>query len=205
MPAPDGRSVAYIETPRAHPDAPVDAVVVSADAGREIRRIADVAPVRPAWDARGRLLLMTGATVLVLDTVNERATLATMDQLRTDSLAGLRYVKNISDAYGLDVVDTTFRVRNNLMGWEQGAEVLDRATERIQNDWDKLLQTHLTEVQQTLVDDIRRQRESAVRAAAKLRAILQSQNLDELGRFADTDLYPAIDPVTTVRIRGTFR
>lgn len=143
------------------------------------------------------LLLMTGATVLVLDTVNERATLATMDQLRTDSLAGLRYVKNISDAYGLDVVDTTFRVRNNLMGWEQGVEVLDRATERIQNDWDKLLQTHLTEVQQTLVDDIRRQRESADRAAAKLRAILQSQNLDELGRFADTELYPAIDPVTT--------
>ena len=143
------------------------------------------------------LLLATGATVLVLDTLNERATVATIDQLRQDSLAGLRYVKNISDAYGLDVVDTTFRVRNHLMGWEQGVEVLDRATERIQDQWDRLLQTHLTEVQQTLVDDIRRQRESADRAAAKLRAILQSQNIDDLGRFADTELYPAIDPVTT--------
>ncbi|TDR47420.1 signal transduction histidine kinase [Tahibacter aquaticus] len=143
------------------------------------------------------LLLATGATVLVLDTLNERATVATIEQLREDSLAGLRYVKNISDAYGMDVVDTTFRVRNRLMGWEQGVEVLDRATERIQDQWDRLLQTHLTEVQQTLVDDIRRQRESADRAAAKLRAILQSQNIDDLGRFADTELYPAIDPVTT--------
>ncbi len=143
------------------------------------------------------LLLATGATVLVLDTLNERATVRTITQLREDSLAGLRYVKNISDAYGMDVVDTTFRVRNDLMGWEQGVEVLDRASDRIQDQWDKLLNTHLTEVQQTLIDDIRRQRESADRAAAKLRAILKSQNFGDLGRFADTELYPAIDPVTT--------
>jgi len=143
------------------------------------------------------LLLITGATVLVLDTVNERATVATMTQLRADSLAGLRYVKNVSDAYGMDVVDTAFRVRNNLMGWDQGVEVLDRAAERIQDQWDKLASTHLTEVQQTLVDDIRRQRESADRAAAKLRAILKSRKIDDLGHFAETELYPAIDPVTT--------
>lgn len=143
------------------------------------------------------LLLITGATVLALDTLNERATVATMTQLRADSLAGLRYVKSVSDAYGMDVVDTAFRVRNSLMGWDQGVEVLDRAAERIQDQWDKLASTHLTEVQQTLVDDIRRQRESADRAAAKLRAILKSRKMDDLGRFADTELYPAIDPVTT--------
>jgi signal transduction histidine kinase/CheY-like chemotaxis protein len=143
------------------------------------------------------LLLATGVTVLVLDTINERATIATITRVRADALAGLRYVKSISDAYGMDVVDTTFRVRNNLMGWEQGVEVIDRASDRIQDQWDKLLATNLTEVQQTLVDDIRRQRESADRAAAKLRAILKSQNMADLGRFADTELYPAIDPVTT--------
>ena len=32
------------------------------------------------------LLLLTGATVLVLDTLNERATVGTMTQLRADSL-----------------------------------------------------------------------------------------------------------------------
>ncbi|HSX61502.1 MAG TPA: ATP-binding protein [Tahibacter sp.] len=143
------------------------------------------------------LLLVTGITVLVLDTINERATVATITRVREDSLAGLRYVKSISDAYGMDVVDTAFRVRNSLMGWEQGVEVIDRASERIQDQWDKLLATNLTEVQKALVDDIRRQRESADRAAAKLRAILKSQNIDDLGRFADTELYPAIDPVTT--------
>ena len=143
------------------------------------------------------LLLLTGATVLVLDTLNERATVGTMTQLRADSLAGLRYVKNISDAYGLDVVVTTFRVRNHLMGWDQGVEVLDRAALTIQENWDKLANTHLTEVQQTLLDDVRRQRETADRAAAKLRAILISRKIDDLGVFADTELYPAIDPVTT--------
>lgn len=143
------------------------------------------------------LLLATGVTVLVLDTINERATIATITRVREDSLAGMRYVKSISDAYGMDVVDTAFRVRNGLMGWDQGVEVLDRASDRIQDQWDKLLATNLTEVQTTLVEDLRRQRESADRAAAKLRAILTSQNMTDLGRFADTELYPAIDPVTT--------
>ncbi|HOV57526.1 MAG TPA: ATP-binding protein [Rhodanobacteraceae bacterium] len=143
------------------------------------------------------LMLATGASVLLLDEVAHRGTLDTFDGLRAESLDGLRHVKLVSDAYGLDVVDTTFRVRNNLMGWEQGVEVLDRATARIQEHWQALQDTPLPPEQQGLVTEIGRARETADRAAAKLRAILKSQDIGALGRFADTELYPAIDPVTT--------
>lgn len=143
------------------------------------------------------LMLATGATVLVLDTLSQQATVRTMQSVRDDSLAGLNYVKGISDAYGFDVVDTTFRVRNSLMGWEQGVEVLDRAATRVQRQWAALDGTRLTPEQRSLVDEIARHRESADRAAAKLRAILVSRDLSALGAFADTELYPAIDPVTT--------
>jgi len=143
------------------------------------------------------LMLATGASVLLLDEVAHRGTLDTFDRLRAESLDGLRHVKLVSDAYGLDVVDTTFRVRNNLMGWEQGVEVLDRATARIQEHWQALQDTPLPPEQQGLVTEIGRARETADRAAAKLRAILKSQDIGALGRFADTELYPAIDPVTT--------
>ena len=37
----------------------------------------------------------------------------------------------------------------------------------------------------------------ADRAAAELRRILLAQDIEALGRFADTELYPAVDPVTT--------
>lgn len=143
------------------------------------------------------LMLATGASVLVLDEVNHRGTLRTFAHLRDDSLAGLRHVKVVSDAYGFDVVDTTFRVRNNLMGWEQGVEVIDRATARIQEHWQGLIDTAMPAEQQALYSEIARSRETADRAAAKLRAILKTQDLQALGRFADTELYPAIDPVTT--------
>src|SRR3569623_2309060 len=147
------------------------------------------------------LMLATGASVLLLDEVNYRGTLETFAQLREESLEGVRHVKTVSDAYGFDVVDTTFRVRNSLMGWEQGVEVLDRATDRIQLHWQKLMDTPMSAEQKALVNEIGRVRETADRAAAKLRAILKSQDLAALGRFADVELYPAIDPVTT-RLQG---
>jgi signal transduction histidine kinase/CheY-like chemotaxis protein/HPt (histidine-containing phosphotransfer) domain-containing protein len=143
------------------------------------------------------LMLATGASVLLLDEVNYRGTLETFAQLREESLGGVRHVKIVSDAYGFDVVDTTFRVRNALMGWEQGVEVLDHATERIQQHWQLLMQTPMPAEQKALVNEIVRGRETADRAAAKLRAILKSQDLAALGKFADVELYPAIDPVTT--------
>ena len=143
------------------------------------------------------LMLATGATVLVLDTLSQQATVATMQGVRDDSLAGIKYVKGISDAYGLEVVDTTFRVRNHLMGWDQGVEVVDRAMQRVLDQWDALSRTRLTPEQASLFAEIARHRETADRAAAKLRAILVGRDLTALGRFADTELYPAIDPVTT--------
>ena len=142
------------------------------------------------------LMLATGASVLLLDEVNYRGTLETFAQLREESLAGVRHVKIVSDAYGFDVVDTTFRVRNSLMGWEQGVEVLDRATERIQEHWQGLVDMSMPGEQRALVTEIGRARETADRAAAKLRAILKSQDIAALGKFADVELYPAIDPVT---------
>ena len=47
----------------------------------------------------------------------------------------LRRIKAVSDAYGLDVVDTTFRVRNYLISWEEGVQVVDSANLRIQEHW----------------------------------------------------------------------
>jgi hypothetical protein len=89
--SPDGRSIAVIETREAHPSAALDVVVVDTATGREIRRFADIgpmptarmptptgplAPLVPAWDAQGRLLLarMSGDRA-----IRQRIDLATGD------------------------------------------------------------------------------------------------------------------------------
>ena len=73
------------------------------------------------------LLLLAGAIVLVLDEIALRRQIATFDSLQRDSLTGLRLAKSISDAYGLEIVDTTYRVRNYLMSWDQGVATVDTA------------------------------------------------------------------------------
>ena len=143
------------------------------------------------------LLLLTGAAVLLLDQISLQEDIARFNSLRDESLTGLRLAKSISDAYGLDIVDTTFRVRNNLMGWDQGVAMVDTAQSDIKRNWQSLLASNLSLEQRSLTDEVAKARVIADQAAEKLRAILKSQDIGALGKFADTELYPAMDPVTT--------
>ena len=81
------------------------------------------------------LLLLTGAGVLTLDEIERRDNQAALAELKDQSLAGLRRIKAVSDAYGLDIVDTTFRVRNDLISWSEGVLIVDNARMRIREHW----------------------------------------------------------------------
>ncbi|MBP6627436.1 MAG: PAS domain S-box protein, partial [Arenimonas sp.] len=143
------------------------------------------------------LLLVTGAGVLALDEFERRQSQQALEQLKDESLAGLRRIKAVSDAYGMDIVDTAFRARNGLIAWEEGVQVVDNARLRIREHWAALEQAPHTPEQRELFKQIARARIRADTAAQTLRGILLDQDIVALGRFADTELYPAIDPVTT--------
>jgi len=143
------------------------------------------------------LLLFTGAAVLLLDQLSLQEDIARFNSLRDESLTGLRLAKSISDAYGLDMVDTTFRVRNNLMGWDQAVVVIETAQSDIKRNWQSLLASNLSSEQRSLTDEVGKARVIADQAAEKLLAILKRQDAAALGKFADAELYPAMDPVTT--------
>ena len=89
------------------------------------------------WGLFG-LLLLAGATVLIIDEIAQYNARASLTQMKDLSLQRLRHVKAVSDAYGLDVVDTTFRVRNNLIPWGQGVAILDRTRVSIDDHWKAL-------------------------------------------------------------------
>lgn len=150
---------------------------------------------RQLWALFG-LLLLTGATVLVIDEVAQYRARESLLTLRDDSLRGLRRIKMVSDAYGLDVVDTTFRVRNDLVPWREGVATVDEARRRIDESWAVLAQLPRTPEEDVHFRAAGEARVAADAAAAELRAILVREDIDALGRFADTRLYPAIDPVT---------
>ena len=142
------------------------------------------------------LFLLTGATVLVVDEVSQYQARQSLLALRGESLLGLREIKSVSDAYGLDVVDTTFRARNYLITWEEGEAVLDAARVRIDSSWASLARLPRTPEEETHFRAAEKERVAADAAMDELHAILARKDIDALGRFADTRLYPAIDPIT---------
>ncbi|MUV13091.1 ATP-binding protein [Noviluteimonas gilva] len=148
------------------------------------------------WGLFG-LLLLAGATVLVIDEMLQSYTRTSLEQMRDNSLHRLRALKAVSDGYGLDVVDTTFRVRNGLMTWERGVETIDAAQEKIDRSWAALQTMPRSPEQQVLFEQVRGARVRSRAAMDTLRGILVRRDLKALGHFADTELYPAIDPVTT--------
>ncbi|HEX5693465.1 MAG TPA: PAS domain S-box protein, partial [Arenimonas sp.] len=143
------------------------------------------------------LLLLTGAAVLVLDEYERRQNQQALRAFKDESLAGLRRIKAVSDAYGMDLVDTTFRVRNGLISWEEGLQVVDNARLRIRDHWQALEAMPLTREQAQILAQVQRSKVRADTAAETLRQTLAQKDLVGLARFADTELYPAIDPVTT--------
>jgi two-component system, NarL family, sensor histidine kinase EvgS len=142
------------------------------------------------------LMVLAFAGLLLLDEWERQKNTAALEQLKDDSLSSLRRIKAVSDAYGLDVVDTTFRVRNYLISWEEGVQVLDSANLRIQEHWKALLQTQKNSEQTALMTQITQAKVRADKASSELKALLLKKDIVALAHFADTALYPAIDPVT---------
>ena len=60
------------------------------------------------------LLVLAFAGLLLLDEWERQKNTTALEQLKNDSLSSLRRIKSVSDSYGMDIVDTTFRVRNSL-------------------------------------------------------------------------------------------
>jgi signal transduction histidine kinase/HPt (histidine-containing phosphotransfer) domain-containing protein/ActR/RegA family two-component response regulator len=148
------------------------------------------------WGLFG-LLLLAGATVLVIDEIAQYRARESLQEMKDLSLQRMRHLKAVSDGYGLDVVDTTFRVRNNLISWEQGIAVVDRAHVEVDKHWRALEPMPRGPEAGVLFQQVKRARARADAALATLREILHERDLPALGRFADTELYPSIDPVTT--------
>jgi PAS domain S-box-containing protein len=142
------------------------------------------------------LLVLASTIVLMLDEWQRRDNAEALRQMKEQSLGSFRLIKSVSDAYGLDYVDTTFRVRNYLISWNDGVQVVDDARARIDRDWRALSQIPGNQNQRELISKVNEARVRADRAALTLRGILLQQDIKALGHFADTELYPAIDPVT---------
>ncbi len=160
-----------------------------------------MAPATPPQSIRRQLLalfaflLACGATVIAIDEYAQYQARQSLERLQERPLERMRALKAVSDAYSRGIVDTTFKVRNALVDWPDGVRAVDEAQAAIARDWTQLEAMPHDGEQRALFVQADRARARADAAVATLRAILERRDIVALGRFADTELYPAVDPV----------
>ena len=140
------------------------------------------------------VLLAAAATVLVLDEYTQYRARQSLESLQVESLGRLRALKDVADGYSHGVVDTTFKVRNYLLDWDEGSAALARARAGTTLAWQRLEQLGATGDGEAFERALRARQRADI-AAAQLAAILRDRDIGALGRYADNALFPAIDPV----------
>ena len=119
-----------------------------------------------------------------------------LNRMYLERVVPLQSLKTVADDYAVLVVDTSHKVRNGNITWEEGLANLDSAEARIKRIWDAYLQHDLDARETALVADIKPLIRRADSEIATLRQIFRDRDSQTLTAFTVDALYPAIDPVS---------
>ena len=113
-----------------------------------------------------------------------------------DRVVCLEQLKVISDMYAVNIVDTTHKTRDGAISWRGARQNVAEAQKKIADKWKDYLATHLDPEEKKLVDETFPLMKKADEAVARLNALLEKEDIEELKKFAAMQLYPAMDPLT---------
>ncbi len=119
-----------------------------------------------------------------------------LDSVYRDRVVPLKDLKVISDMYAVNIVDTSHKVRNGNLTWNEGRKNVDEALKIIAEKWKAYLATRLVAEEKKLVEEITPLMKRADTAVTKLTDILGRGESTALTEFTVSELYPAIDPVS---------
>ncbi len=115
-----------------------------------------------------------------------------------DRAIPLRDLKVIADMYAVNIVDTSHKVRNGNITWEEAVKNVDDAVQMIDKKWKGYLSSTLVEKELELVEKIKPQLSESQLKIEKLKGILNAKNHLEIEQFTINELYPAIDPISAL-------
>lgn len=131
-----------------------------------------------------------------LGVLNLRDGMHNLQTVYQDRVVPLDQLKAISDAYAIDIVDNTHKVRDGSVDFPQALKNVERAQASIQAAWKAYRETYLTEEEKKLAAEAQARMQAGDAATERLKEILRKRDRQALGQFAAKDLYPAIDPIS---------
>lgn len=120
-----------------------------------------------------------------------------------DRVVPMRDLKIVSDAYAVFIVDTTHKVRHGTLAWDDAIKGLDGAVAEIRKRWASYQQRPHSPAEAALVVEAQTRFKPADAAVAKLLDLLRARDQAGIVAFAESELYPSIDPVTETIVKLT--
>jgi methyl-accepting chemotaxis protein len=138
------------------------------------------------------LLAIAGLGFYALTTTN-----AALVDIHDDGVTPLEQLKVVSNMYGMNVVDTSHKVRNGSLNWEQGVAAIDKATREIAANWSAYSALNHAPKERDVINKIAPAVAAADAAIRDLRLVLSGKNQAALDDFVLNRLYQVMDPVTS--------
>lgn len=119
-----------------------------------------------------------------------------LETVYNDRVIPLKQLKQISDLYAVNIVDTTHKLRNkNINNIEAQTSIVD-AMKEIDEIWKTYTSTFLTADEKKLVEESEVLFKNANTSIENLLGIIKSGDEDALIKYTVEELYGAIDPIT---------
>ncbi|MFZ5354437.1 MAG: methyl-accepting chemotaxis protein [Bacillota bacterium] len=119
-----------------------------------------------------------------------------LETVYNDRVVPLKQLKIVSDMYAVNIVDTSHKVRNGNISWDEGLKNLADAKKNIDEQWKAYMSTKLVAEEEKLSAEIEDLFDTANKTVVKLESIMQNRNSQSLALFTASDLYQAIDPIS---------
>ncbi|WP_236657935.1 methyl-accepting chemotaxis protein [Limnohabitans sp. TS-CS-82] len=142
------------------------------------------------------LLGMLSVTIGVNGLRGMAMCVAGLQTVYADRVVPLRDLKVIADMYAVNIVDTSHKVRNGNISWEEGRKNLADAELQIAEKWKHYKNTVLVAEEERLVAEIEPLFKSTQIELDHLRDILTREDKQAIAEFTAGPLYPAVDPIS---------
>ena len=121
---------------------------------------------------------------------------AALSSVYVDRVEPLRDLKAISDAYAVDIVDTTHKTRAGTLTPAEALAAIERTRGVSAEKWRAYMATFMDDREKRLAATVVERFAAAATAVSDLERILRADDRGHLVEFAEKRMYPAIDPLT---------
>ncbi|AYJ79947.1 chemotaxis protein [Aliarcobacter cryaerophilus ATCC 43158] len=138
------------------------------------------------------IVLFLGITsISKLENTNEG-----LKRVYNDRVIPLVQLKNISEAYAVNIVDTAVKLRNNKIPFEKCVLNITEAKNIIDKNWDEYLSTNLDEEEKAIVKNTKIILSNANNTTDSIKQACTNKDLETITSIVMDSMYETIEPVS---------